>query len=328
MGPAWRAALDASVDLREECGMGNRAWGGGRRRARFAARASLAAWVAVASWLVTVESGELTVAAAQAQAKLDAVALKKQLESQDPAEVRAALEQIRAAGKAAKPLAPTLSGLLTRGTSAALLPLLIEATGAVEEPSTSAALAPYLRHRAPAVRQAAVKALARTKGPDAITAMRRGLRSQDPVVRGVSASALGDLGAKEALPELLRAFDQRVLEAAVSIGQLCEGASCDEFLKRLGKVRFDVMTAGLDQLLFRPASSMTDEAKLMVVAKLRALGTAEVSRYLTEVAERWPKGYSARVKQALLEAAKAAGKGQPAPSDDDDDEDEDEEDDA
>ncbi|MBX3183111.1 MAG: HEAT repeat domain-containing protein [Polyangiaceae bacterium] len=295
----------------------------GQRRSRIWAR-SLALTLGAASLVGAYESGSLTVSAAAAQAKLDAAKLKKQLESQDPAEIREALEQVTKAGTAAKALVPTLNALLTRGTRADLLPSLIEATGRVEDVSSSAPLAPYLRHRTPAVRQAAVKALSRTKGPEAIKALTRGLRSQDAVVRGVSASALGDLGAKAALPDLQRAFDQKVLEAAVSIGQLCDGASCDEFLKRLGKVRFDVMTAGLDQMLFRPASSMKDEAKLNVVSRLRALGTAEASRYLTDVAGRWPKDYSARVKQALEEAAKATSKGASAPSDDDEDEEDDE----
>ncbi len=298
---------------------------GGRRRGQRRVEAGALALALGAACLVgSYESGTLTVSAAAAQAKLDLAKLKKQLEGQDPAEIQDALSQVTQAGTAAKPLAPTLNALLTRGTRADLLAALIEATGKVEDTSSSAPLAPYLRHRTPAVRQAAVKALARTKGPEAIKALTRGLRSQDPVVRGVSASALGDLGAKSALPDLQRAFDHKVLEAAVSIGQLCDATSCDEFLKRLGKVRFDVMTAGLDQMLFRPASSMKDEAKLSVVSKLRALGTAEASRYLTDVAGRWPKDYSARVKAALEEAAKATSKGAAAAEDEDEDEEDDE----
>ncbi|MEZ4232324.1 MAG: HEAT repeat domain-containing protein [Polyangiaceae bacterium] len=256
---------------------------------------------------------------ASAAKAFDTEAVKKQLLSGNSDEITKALETIKAAGAAAKPIVPTLNTLLKKGSTAQLLVVIIQTTSKLEDPSSSAALAPYVRHREKTVRQAAAKALLHTKGPDAIKALRRGLRSRDAVVRGTAAGGLGTLGAKEALPDLFAAFDHKVGEAAVSIGQLCEGESCTDFMKRVGKVPFDIMTSGLDQMLFRPASSLNDEAKIRIIGKLRELGTGEAGKYLADVAERWPKDWSKRVKAALDAAVKAVGKGRTGDDDDEDD---------
>ncbi|MEZ4370665.1 MAG: HEAT repeat domain-containing protein [Polyangiaceae bacterium] len=260
--------------------------------------------------------------AVAAPAKFDVEAVKKQLLSGNGEEIAKALETIKQAGAAAKPIVPTLNSVLKKGSTAPLLVALIETASKLEDPTSSAAIAPYVRHRDKSVRQAAAKALLHTKGPDAVKALRRGLRSRDPVVRGTAAGGLGTLGAKEALPDLFAAFDHRVGEAAVSIGQLCEADGCKDFLKRVGKVPFDIMTSGLDQMLFRPPASLNDDAKIGIIGKLRELGTPEAGKYLADVAERWPKDWSKRVKAALDAAVKAVGKGKT--SDDDEDEDDDE----
>jgi len=266
-----------------------------------------------------VASGSASAAPTKGAKAFNAEAVKKQLLSGDAEQIQAGLEAIKEAGAAAKPMVPTLNGLLKKGSSTALLTQIIQATSKLEDPTSSAAIAPYVRHRVPAVRQAAAKALAHTKGPDAVKALRRGLRSRDAVVRGVAAGALGSLGAKDALPDLFNAFDHNVGEAAVSIGQLCDAERCGQFLKRIGKVPFDIITSGLDQMLFRPATSMTDDEKIAIIGRLRELGTAEAGKYLADVGERWPKDWSKRVKQAIDAAVKAVGKGKP--SDDDEDED-------
>ncbi len=252
----------------------------------------------------------------------DTEAVKKQLLSGNSDEIKKALDTIKEAGAAAKPIVPTLNVLLKKGSTTSLLVAILQTASKLEDPTSSAAIAPYVRHREKTVRQAAAKALLHTKGPDAIKALRRGLRSRDAVVRGTAAGGLGTLGAKEALPDLFAAFDHKVGEAAVSIGQLCEAESCTDFLKRVGKVPFDIMTSGLDQMLFRPPSSLNDDAKIRIIGKLRELGTAEAGKYLADVAERWPKDWSKRVKAALDAAVKAVGKGRTGSDDDDDEDDE------
>lgn len=286
--------------------------------------ASMRVLLALAVVGSSVVSGSIAAAAPAKGAKaFNTEAVKKQLLSADAEQIQAGLDAVKEAGAAAKPIVPTLNSVLKKGSSTALLTQVIQVTSKLEDPSSSAAIAPYVRHRVPAVRQAAAKALAHTKGPEAIKALRRGLRSRDAVVRGIAAGALGSLGAKEALPDLFNAFDHNVGEAAVSIGQLCDKKSCDQFLKRIGKVPFDIITSGLDQMLFRPATNMSDDEKIAIIGRLRELGTGEAGKYLADVGERWPKDWSKRVKQAIDAAVKAVskGKGKSKPSDDDEDED-------
>jgi hypothetical protein len=59
------------------------------------------------------------------------------------------------------------------------------------------------------------------------------------------------------------------------------------------------MTGGLDQILFRPTAEVDDDAKVKLVGRVRELGTAEGNKFLRDVQARWPKGGSARVKQAI-----------------------------
>ncbi len=248
-------------------------------------------------------------ASAKEKPSADVAALEARLKSAKPAEVAAALAEVAELDEPPAALAPAVEGLLATGGSAEFIDAVIKAAAAIKSETSSAALALYARHRNAEVRRAAVKALLKTKGPAAVAALRAALSSGDAVVRGTAASGLGGLEAKDALPDLFRAFDHRVGEAAASIGQLCDPKQCSEFTSRLGKFPFDVMSGGFEQILFRPAAVMSDDEKMKLVGRLRELGTPEVGAFLGDVAGRWPAGWSARVKQALEQAAKQTGAG-------------------
>ena len=111
--------------------------------------------------------------------------------------------------------------------------------------------------------------------------------------------------AKDAVGDLFVALDHKVPEAAASIGQLCAGDECDRLAGKLGSVSFDVVTGGLDQMLFRPPADVSDDMKIKVVGRLRELGTAESNRFLRDVQAKWPAKWSARVKQAIDQAVLA-----------------------
>jgi len=238
---------------------------------------------------------------------LDFTRLKADLASSDEKRVGAALATVEHAGALAKPAAGDVEALLRRGATTRIVAQAFAAAAAMKQPSSSVALAPYVRHRVAEVRRAAVKALVKTRGPAASQALRQALRSSDAVVRGSAASGLGTLGQKDALPELFQALDHRVGEAAASIGQLCAPDECERFADRLGKLPFDIMTSGFDQILFRAPSEMPDEAKIRIVGRLRELGTADAGAYLSDVRERWPEDWSKRVKQAIDGAVRAVG---------------------
>jgi HEAT repeat protein len=242
--------------------------------------------------------------AAPAAPAFDVKALEQDLRSGDAARALAALAAARDAGAAAAGAAGAIEELLRRGATAPIMKSAIEALGALGQTTSSATIRPYVRHRAAELRREAARALATTKGPEAIAALREGLRSGDGMVRGLSAAGLGGLGAVEALPDLFTALDRDVTEAAASIGQLCDPAACRKLVERLGAIGFDVITSGLDPILLR-AKPLPEDLLLEIVRRVRNLGTPQAGRYLADVASRWPPGASPRVKEALEAAVDA-----------------------
>lgn len=236
--------------------------------------------------------------------KADLDALRKRIAEGEAAAI-AVLRSI--ADEGLTEAAPVVSEVLAGGSSPKVLEEAMKTAGKLKAESLSAALAPYVQHRSEELRRAAARTLVRTRGPAATSALVLALRSGDAAVRGTAATGLGTLGAKEALPDLFRAFDHGVAEAGASIGQLCAPEECTRFEERTGKVAFDIMATGFDQILFRPASEVTDDDKLRLVGRLREIGTPDVGKFLADVGERWPKEWSKKVKQAIDAAARAVG---------------------
>jgi HEAT repeat protein len=248
-------------------------------------------------------------AAAQEPAmRVDEATLDK-LRSGDAAQVKAALDDVRTLGKAGEGAAPVIAQLLQKGLTSELTLAALDTLGDVEAESSSEAVAWYASHRSVALRQAAVKALIHTKGPIAVRALRHALSDADAVVRGTAATGLGTLKAKDAVPDLFVALDHRVGEAAAAIGQLCAPSECDQLASKLGKLPFDVVTGGLDQVLFRPPAEISDDEKVKMVGRVRELGTADANKFLRDVQQRWPATWSPRVKQAIDQGVLATGGG-------------------
>jgi len=227
------------------------------------------------------------------------------LKSQDANEIKAGLDDARVSGKAAASAAPVIVDLLEKGLTYPLTEAAIDTLADIGAEPTSTTLAWYVRHRSVEIRRSAVKALVRTKGAPAIKALRVALSDDDPRVRGFAATGLGSLHAKESVADLFSALDHKVNEAAASIGQLCVPAECDALQARLGRLPFDVVGSGLDQILFRPATEVTDDAKVKLLGRVRELGTGEANRFLRDVGARWPATGSVRVKQSIDQGIQA-----------------------
>jgi HEAT repeat protein len=235
--------------------------------------------------------------------------LQQKLGSNDETQIKNALDDIRLAGKAAAPATPAITKILARGVSTSLAEAACDTLGDLESPDASPAIVPYASHREAKVRRAAVKALAKTKGDGAIATLRHSLTDSDPVVRGFAATGIGSLKAKEAVPDLLDALDHKIPESATSIGQLCSPTECETFMAKLGRLPFDVMTGGFDQMLFRPDTDINDDGKVKIIGRIRELGTTEANKFLRDVQTRWPAKWSKRVKQAIDQAVLATGGG-------------------
>ena len=133
----------------------------------------------------------------------------------------------------------------------------------------------------------------------AVKALRGALSDPDPGVRGLAATGLGSMKAKDAVADLFVALDHKVSEAAASIGQLCAGNECERLAGKLGSVPFDVVTSGLDQVLFRPASDVSDDIKVKIVGRVRELGTGRPTASSATCRASGPETWSQRVKQSI-----------------------------
>lgn len=241
--------------------------------------------------------------------KVDVGPLVKKIRSGDAAQIREALDELRIAGAGGAPAAVAVAEVLAKGLPLPLTEAAIETLGDLEAEAGSAAVAPYAVHRNPKLRRMAVKALVRTKGAAAATALRRALSDNDPIVRGTAASGLGAMKSKDSVSDLFLALDHKVNEAAASIGQLCSPEQCERFVAKLGPLPFDVVTSGLEQILFRPSADVSDDVKVKVVGRVRELGTLEGNKFLRDVQQRWPAGSSPRVRQAIDQAVLATAGG-------------------
>lgn len=239
----------------------------------------------------------------------------EKLKSTDANEIKAALDEARLSGKGATLAGPIIADLLQKGLPFGLTENAIDTLGDIEWEGASSTVSTYARHRKVDIRRSAVKALVRTKGAIAVKTLRAALSDEDSRVRGFAATGLGSLHAKEAVADLFLALDHKVNEAAVSIGQLCTPAECESLQGRLGRIPFEVVTSGLDQILFRPPAEVTDDAKVKLIGRLRELGTGEANRYLKDVQARWPATWSARIKGSIDQGVQAttgsAGSGAP-----------------
>lgn len=235
--------------------------------------------------------------------KAELARLKQVLEAGNEAEKAAGLDELaQQSGVNAAPAAAVVNELLARGASVAVLTRALATAGKLAQPSSTAAVAPYARHRASELRVAATRALATTGGPDAVTALRAILHGGDRASRGFAASGLASLKAKDAVPDLFAVLAKDVPEAAGAIGELCIGADCGKFVAQLGRLPFDLMQTGLGPLLLRPETEVSEDFKLELLEQLRKLQTEEAHKFLETIRGTYPEKGNAWVKYGLDQA--------------------------
>jgi hypothetical protein len=225
-----------------------------------------------------------------------------QLRSQDPAQIREALDDARLVGAKATPAVPLIAALLNAGLPYPLAQAAIDTLGDIGSADGLPALLPYARHRDPKVRRSAVRAIARISGPSnalALTTLTGALSDPDIQVRAAAATGIGSLKSKSAVKDLFLALHHHVYEAAVSIGQVCDPQDCDALVGELGAIPFDVITTGFDAMLFRPNSEVSEAAKVALVDRMRDVGTRDANKFLRGIQGRWPKNGGEKVKRAL-----------------------------
>lgn len=231
--------------------------------------------------------------------------VERELASGDAARVSHALGRMRAEAHPA--YASVLRTLLERGGSEPVLSAALELARHYEKPELSAAVASYMQHRGAGVRQSAARALARTGGPPAVTALRLGLRSFDPVLREESARGLGELSDAGAVPDLFVALDRGITAAAESIGRLCDDATCIKLADRLGAVPFEAMSEALAAVVLRTDATVSSQTRVELIARLANLRTPQAAALLRGVRARWPEKGDRAVRDALDSALDTFG---------------------
>ena len=205
-------------------------------------------------------------------------------------------------GTSAAPAAAAVGELLRHGASVPVLVRALDVTGKLAQPSSSAIVAPYTRHRTSELRLAATRALSTTGGPEATAALRALLHGDDAAARGLAASGLATLKAKDAVSDLFAVLAKDVPEAAEAIGQLCAPADCTKFSDYLGRLPFDLVQSGLTPILLRPEAEVPAELKLEVLERLRKLQTDEARKFLQTVRASYPDKGNVQVKYGLDQA--------------------------
>jgi len=134
------------------------------------------------------------------------------------------------------------------------------------------------------------------------------LRASDAVVRGLSASGLRFAGDRDSVPDLVRALDRNVTEAAAAIAALCEGPGCDDLTARFDKLAPGVQNAALEMMLKRKPA-LPDDVILLAMSKTHALPAASAKAWLAGL--KAGKNGSKKVQKALEEAIRAAKEASP-----------------
>lgn len=143
---------------------------------------------------------------------------REAIASSDAARVTEALEAI-----ATFPTAESVQlvvDLLRRGNNDAVTDKAIETLGLLARPEAIEELSNLLRHRRVSARAEAVEALAKIQDPRVRGLIESALHDSAPEVRGAAAQALGQIGARQSVQLLFRAFERGVPQAAEAIGRV------------------------------------------------------------------------------------------------------------
>lgn len=240
----------------------------------------------------------------------DLEGLVPRLRSQDSDEVREAIDLLTIIDR--PEVVPPLADLIRSGQPDVITDRAIQALERIADPSAIDVLTELLQHRRPGARRRAYVALAAIEDPRVRLLLERGLRDSDRSVRGAAALALGELGAKESLELLFRAFERNVVEAAIALGQLGDGAAVERYHAFLGQEPLGVMLTGYDAFLRR--EDIAIDVKKAIVDRLGEVAGVTVRRFLQDylrsfpdrIRDRGPRELKALVEQTIARIPETA----------------------
>lgn len=233
---------------------------------------------------------------------------REALSSSDPERVILAIDSLTVIGT--PEVVPPIVQLLRSGPPDRITDYAVEKLGIIGQPAAIEELSNLLHHRRPAVRRAAIAALAQIRDERVRPLLESGLHDSDAEVRGQAARALGEIGARASVPLLFRAFERGVPEAAEAIGRLGDAStavSSDPNHDRedprttthphtlamwLGRMPLSVLLRGFERFLNR--SDISPAVKEQIIVRLEQQASAQVREFLQRWVSSLPPGYRGR----------------------------------
>ncbi|MEZ4254388.1 MAG: HEAT repeat domain-containing protein [Polyangiales bacterium] len=221
------------------------------------------------------------------------------LESGEPDSIREGVDMLVALDDPGA--VPRFAKLLRAGQTDAVTDRILAALGGLARPTAIDVIEPFTRHRRTGARLAAYRALAGIKSPRVAPMVARGLSDSDRTVRAASAVALGEMGAKETVPTLFRAFDRGVVEAAESIGSLGDAAAVTKFHESLGTQRLSVMLGGYKRFLAR--TDIAVAVKQDILTRLGEVAGPEIKQFMLALVAAPPKAWNPKLARIARDTA-------------------------
>jgi len=204
--------------------------------------------------------------------------------------------QARQRGPATPPLAPLVDAALGGGSDAEVDAAIDALRERADEASTPA-LVSLTQHRRVGARRRAYLALAALRGPEARAAVAAGLSDADASIRGLCARALGEMGAREALPRLFVALERGVHDATRSIGALATEADLARYHTHLERVPLGAMLEGYGRIVRR--ADLSWELKQDILHRLFEVSGLEVRGFLVQWHRELPATAPATLREDL-----------------------------
>ena len=233
---------------------------------------------------------------------------REALHATDPERVIQGVDSLTVLGTAEA--IPPLVELLHSGPSDRVTDYTVEKLGIIGQPAAIEELSNTLHHRRSTVRRAAIRALAQIRDDRVRRLIESALHDSDAEVRGEAASALGEIGARQSVGLLFRAFERGVPEAAEAIGRLGESntaVSTDAAHDRedprttqhthtlaqwLGRSPLSVLLRGFERYLNR--NDINAATKEQIIVRLEQQASGQVREFLQRWVTSLPPAYRGR----------------------------------
>jgi hypothetical protein len=226
--------------------------------------------------------------------------LSQRLQTHDQAELLMVLDEL-SPGPEADRQSRAVAELLRAGQPDVVADHALDALIRLKSREARGVLSTFARHRRAAARLRAYTGLASLKDARDLPLLVGGLRDSDAGVRGNVAGLLGQLHAASAVPDLQRALELGVHQAAPAIGTLGSVASLEGYGKLLGRLPLTVMLEGYAAYLDRP--DIAEDAKLGIVAALENVSGAAVKAFLTQRIQTPSKHTTPKLQHAMVVSA-------------------------